>query len=369
MERKFPRVISADSHVMEPMDLWSNALGNKFGDRTPRIVDEFLGQKGRFFYTGWTAHKLSADIAEGTADPGLLGRDPQARLGFQEEAGIEAEVMNPTRMVHIMINPKPSDWEMVRSCVEVYHDWASEFCSAQPERLRGVALIPVVVDVDWAVQELERVAKKGLRSLLIKWEAEGKVPLRDRIYDPIWARAQEMDIPITLHINGGSALDPFHIHDPEELSPPDDAPRQMLGLFSEVQTVLANEFIFGTILDRFPRLKLVSAEYEISWIPYFQFRMDQMQEDFAGRMPLPKLRMRASDYMRTQVYHGFIDDPNAMSALPSVGVDQVVWGSDFPHIRAVGLEAHDHLATVLRDLPKADQEKIAGRNSAKVFGL
>ena len=369
MERKFPKVVSADSHVMEPENLWWNSLGKKFGDRTPRIIDEYQGQKGRFFYAGWTVHKLPIQDATSTNGFAALGYDPVARLKFQEQAGVDSEVMNPTRMVHIMVNPVPKDQDLVRACIQVYHDWAAEFCSHDPKRLFGVALIPLVEDVGWAVKELDRMVKKGFRSVVIKFQAKGAPPLRDPIYEPFWARVQEMGIPITMHINGGTALDPFHIHEPEELSPPEEAAKQMLELFAEVQGVLCNEFIFGAILDRFPELKVVTAEYEISWIPYFMFRVDQMQEDFAGRMPLPKLKKRASDYMRTQIFHGFIDDPFAWSALPAVGVDQILWGSDFPHVRAVGLDAHDRLSELLRELPRADQEKIAGGNATRVFGL
>ena len=102
----------------------------------------------------------------------------------------------------------------------------------------------------------------------------------------------------------------------------------------EVMETLANDFIFGTILDRFPKLKVMCSEFEVAWIPSFMFRIDQIQNDYAHRMTLPKLNMRASDYMRTRIWHGFIDDPFAMDALPSLGADHIVWGSDFPHIRS-----------------------------------
>jgi len=79
--------------------------------------------------------------------------------------------------------------------------------------------------------------------------------------------------------------------------------------------------------------------------------------------------MRASDYMRTRVYHGFINDTAADYSIPHIGVDQVLWGSDFPHFRSIGLEAQSALHDLLGALPRQDQEKVVGRNAAQVFNL
>ena len=105
---------------------------------------------------------------------------------------------------------------------------------------------------------------------------------------------------------------------------------------------MANDFIYGGILDRFPRLKVLCSEFEVSWIPGFMSRLDQI-EDVAPRLNLPKLEMKASEYMKTRVFHGFIDDTAAEFAIPYVGADRVLWGSDFPHIRSIGLDAQSTL--------------------------
>jgi predicted TIM-barrel fold metal-dependent hydrolase len=139
-----------------------------------------------------------------------------------------------------------------------------------------------------------------------------------------------------------------------------------LELSNEIQLVLANDFIFGGILDRFPTLKIVCSEFELSWVPGFMARLDQI-EVIAPRLHLPRLDMRASDYMRTRVWHGFIDDTAAVYSIPYVGASQVLWGSDFPHTRSIGLEAQSTLGKQLATLPRADQEKIVGGNAAQVF--
>ena len=376
--RNFDRIISADSHVYEPSDLWWNALGDKFGDRTPRTIVNYQGREGTYFYSGYQGCPV-ARVREGlnpdteaaslqAAEMGLeaCGYDPEVRVRFQEEAGLEAEVMNPTTMLGILRNP---DIPVLQGCSQVFNDWAAEFVSYDPKRLIGVSVIPLH-DVDWAVRELSRTMKNGLMSLMINCRMpEGLPPYRAPVYDRFWAAASEARIPITLHILTGRVLDALimarNVQGPEERA---DNPGLWIDLVNEIQTVLANDFIFGGILDRFPHLNILCSEFEVSWIPGFMARLDQI-EDIAPRLHVPKLKMKASDYMRTRVWHGFIDDTAAEFTIPYVGASQVLWGSDFPHIRSIGLEVHSDLGKLLDSLPRQDQEKLVGGNAARVFNL
>ena len=365
MADKFQRVISADSHINEPYDLYWNALGDRFGEQTPRVIQEYKGQSGKFWFGGRNVIKLH-DVEKDVESRYRLdvGYVPQIRQRFQEEAVIEAEVLNPGSIGGILGNPENSG-ELKRACFEVYHDWMAEFISFDPNRFIGVAVIPIYDDVGKAVADLEKYGKKGLRTALIRFQPpEGRPPLRDPIYDPFWAAAQDLGVVISLHIGGGGTPDPLHAHTPREQ---EEGPGRMIAIDYEIMGVLANEFIFGAILDRFPRLKLVCSEFEISWIPSFMSRLDQIQQDYAHRMPIPKLEMQASDYMRQRIYHGFIDDPYALPILPLMGSDAVVWGSDFPHIRSVALNTQEHLANLLNGIPRDDQEKIVGANAARLW--
>ena len=163
--RNFKSIISADSHVYEPSDLWSDALGNVFGERTPRTITNYQGVEGTYFYSGYQGLPVTM-VRQGTTydstnaaridanEKGFssCGFDPEVRVRFQIEAGLDAEVMNPTTMHTIMRNP---DVEVLKACSEVYNDWESEFVSYDPKRLIGVSVIPLH-DVEWAVAELDR---------------------------------------------------------------------------------------------------------------------------------------------------------------------------------------------------------------------
>lgn len=364
MNSSFKTLISADSHVMEPRDLWQKAFGSKYGDHTPRIVTEHNGKQGTFFYTGRQVLKVTeSDLSAQKIGYQEAGYKPDIRVKFQKEAGVQAEVMNATLMLLIMQGRQRN---VVRASARVFNDWLAEFCSHDPKRLVGVAMIPMD-DPDWAVEELERVVKKGLRGAIIHLiPPEECAPLRDPIHDRFWAAAQSLNVPICLHIITGRVPDPLHFHTRQEQG---ESPRTQIELMYEVMGVLANEFIFGGILDRFPTLKLMCSEFELAWIPGYMWRLDQMQDDFGVRLQLPSLKLKASEYMKTRIWHGIIDDPFAADTMAHIGVDQVLWGSDFPHVRSIGLDAQSRLAKLFGTLSAADQQKLVAGNVAKLYGL
>jgi predicted TIM-barrel fold metal-dependent hydrolase len=381
--QRYRRIISADSHVLEPLDLWWNALGHKYGDRTPRKLDEFEGQKGSFFYTGYRGGPVmdlkllesspetgsSAEMealveakGQGFADAGF---DPAVRVKFQEEAGVTAEAMNSTFPMVLMRNP---DIEVMQASLEVFNDWESEFCSYNPKRLIGISMISMH-DVEWATKELERTLKKGMVGPMINCVSpEGSPPYWDSTYDKFWAMAEEAGAPITLHLLTGRALDPLVFAQEQTPLAFGENPRMWVELFNEVQGTLASDFIYGGILDRFPKLKVVCSEFEMSWVPGFMARLDQIDE-VAPSMHIPKMKLKGSDYMRTRVWHGFIDDTLAARSIHLVGASQVLWGSDFPHIRAIGLEAQSAVYKLIETLPEDEQQMIVGGNAAKVFDV
>jgi predicted TIM-barrel fold metal-dependent hydrolase len=291
----------------------------------------------------------------------------EERIKFLDEAGIEAEVIYATLLSTIMHAANlPHNRDMVRAAVQVYNDWMAQFCSLNPDRLLGVGAA-TTDDPVWAARELERIRNKGLRGIMINIVSQvGCPPYRSEIYDPIWASAQDTDTPITLHIVTGRVRDAIHVHTKEEN---EDAPATLFDLFAEVKRPLANDFIFGGILDRFPRLKIVCSEFEVNWIPGFMWGLDQIQGAFASRMDLPKLELKASDYMRSRIWHGIVNDPFANHAIPYVGAKQVCWGSDFPHARSIGTNAQDFCADLFKEFPQADQEALVGGNIAEVYGL
>src|ERR1700737_2570167 len=173
-------VISADSHMMEPANLWVERLDAKYKDDAPRVVKS--DNKGHFlfvapgipgfpgaggFAAGRSGQELKDFLSEAGQDKGYeaarpSGWDPVERIKDQDIDGVHAEVLYTTLGMTLF---GLHDAELQRACFKAYNDWLSEFCSHNPKRLIGAALISLE-DIGEGAKELRRVAKNGLRGRL-----------------------------------------------------------------------------------------------------------------------------------------------------------------------------------------------------------
>jgi predicted TIM-barrel fold metal-dependent hydrolase len=291
------------------------------------------------------------------------GYEPEPRVEFQKEANVEAEVLYPTTTPLLM---QSQYFDALKAVAEVYNDWMQEYCSYDPKRLLGLGIIPIV-DVDWAIKELDRCVKKGFRGVIINVRASiDTPPYRDPMYDPFWARIAESGIVLTLHPLNGWVPDTFHPQKPEDVG---EGARLLLKTFNEIQGTLGNDFIFGGIFDRHPTLKLVCSEFEMSWLKHFMWRIDRLQEVYNDKVRMAKLERKASEYVLDRTWHGWVDDGFGAEAVGYLGTDRVMWGSDFPHIRSMSANAQSETAKMLNSLPAEAQTKIVADNAAKLYRL
>ena len=180
------RMISSDSHVVEPPDLWTERMDRAFKDRAPRVVAEsdgdwwmIDGTRGNSFQGGAQVGKrfehaedLRPAARFSEVRPGAY--QPAEFLRENEEDGIWGSVIYPTAGLQLYMVP---DLPLLSACFRAYNDWLVEFCQAAPERLRGIAMINVE-DVDEAVRELTRTRRLGLAGGMIT-----VAPTEDRSYD------------------------------------------------------------------------------------------------------------------------------------------------------------------------------------------
>lgn len=359
-------IISADSHVLEPGDLWTKALGRRFGDKVPHIVSGFDGHPGTFFFLGRDGEAARVDeLVNATADDERLvnlvraGSDSAFRLALMKADGVAAEVLNPTWALWV---PRIRDGSMRRACAEVFNDWLVEYASVDPLRLLGVGLVPID-DVDWAVKETGRILKRGLRGIMVPTQPiEGAPPYRSPVYDPFWAVVEEAGVPVTIHIVTGRVRDPFTYHGADERG---EVPRSFINLFGEAAPELANEFIFGGIFDRFPRLKVFLSEYDASWLPILKYRVDRI-ETFPG---LPPLKKPARAYIDENILVGIINDPLAAKLRHEIGVDRILWGSDFPHPPCPYPRTKEKIGEILAGVPESEIASIICDNVCRLYDI
>jgi predicted TIM-barrel fold metal-dependent hydrolase len=324
------RLISADSHVVEPLGLWVERVDVPFRERAPHLVREVDGRPGAYmvcedaptvslqayFGAGLSADEIAAAFREET--PGIRrgGFDPAARVADMAEDGVVAEVLYPSIAIQLF---RLSDGDLQAACFRAYNDWLAEFCRAAPARFAGVALVSLA-DVVAGVRELERARRLGLRGAMV-WcaPARGDTYAGEK-YAAFWAAAAASDTPVSFHLGTN----------PELAAPGESLAIAYMMLILPVQRALA-QLILGGVLERHPELRLVSVENEIGWLPHFLARLDHGAEKFRGVAQLP-LTLRPSEVFRRQVSATFQEDPLGVELRHRIGVENLMWASDYPHI-------------------------------------
>ncbi len=376
------RVISADSHMMEPADLWLERLDNKYKDRAPRVIQDYQGKKGYFFVVeGIRPFPVAGGFAAGNKPEDLpkawekgyegcrpSGWDPVERIKDQDVDGVEGEVLYTTLGMSLFGLDDP---EFQQACFATYNDWVAEFCSHNPKRLFGIALISLE-DVQAGAKELERCAQKGLRGAMIWGSPPREHPYSSPEYDPFWAAAQDLRIPVSLHVvtskkgnqekktSAGAEAKPR----PERRGVTQSV---YMRLIHEVQQSIT-DIIFSGVLERFPKLIVVSAENDSGWLPHYMYRADHAWEKFRffEKEPLP---MPPSEYIKRQLYATFQDDPIGPSTWDYFGADNYMWASDFPHTDSTWPHSQEVIKKDFAKVPPEVTQKIVADNAIRLYRM
>jgi predicted TIM-barrel fold metal-dependent hydrolase len=363
------RIISADSHFVEPPTMWAERMDQRFRDRAPHTVRGHNGQEGEFFIcenispvpvagffgSGKTAEELPQHRKKGFEVAPKSVWDPAERLREQDADGVSAEALY-TSMGMLLFGL--DDAELRAACFRAFNDWAAEYCSYNPRRLIGLGVVSLE-DIPAAVAELERIAKKGLRGALIWGSPPEDRPYSSREYDPFWAAAQDLQMPLSLHIltgRGGVQFDPRRVL------------HRYMRLPQEIQLSFA-DLIVGGVPERFPRLKLVSAENDVSWIPHFLYRIDHAYDRLRHIEGLA-LAMLPSEYMKRNVVATFqFETTNVKFTREIFGAENILWSSDYPHTDSPWPRSRDIIAQAFVGMAEEDVQKIVGGNVARLYGL
>src|SRR5271166_1730734 len=364
-------VISADSHVMEPATLWTERLDHKFQERAPKVVQNEDGTFGFVapgihpfpvaagFGVGKSGAELKEHLKKGYEAARPSGWDPVERLKDQDVDGVAAEVLYTTLGMPLF---GLDDTELQQICFSVFNNWLAEYASYAPKRLYAIALISLE-DIDAGVKELERCAKMGCRGAMIWGAPPEDRPYSKPIYDPFWAAAQETGIPISLHVITQKKQREIKFEGSRSGGPPPVDP------IFEIQQSLRS-LIYGGALERFPGLKIVSAENDAGWIGHFMHRLDHLHEKFIsmtsrGRA-LPK---KPSEYLRRQLWATFQDDPLAPITAKFFGEDNFMWASDFPHTDSTWPHSQEVIEKDFAAVSESVKRKIVCENAVKLYGM
>jgi predicted TIM-barrel fold metal-dependent hydrolase len=333
-------LISADSHVSEDPELWLKRLPTAMRDQAPRFPPRHVGGHFQAHEGGW---------------------DPNARVQEMQIDGVSAEVLYPSLAMDLF---GLSDAALQEACFQVYNEWIVEYCSVAPERLTGLAVI-ATFDADHAVKELTRARKAGLRGAVL-WQAPPvELSFASDHYERVWAAAQEMSMPISLHILTGHRY-PF----PRERTA---AGRTAVHAFREAVNMklldasnAVSDLIAGGVLERYPQLHFVLVENEISWLPFYLSQYDKYwaRGNLSSGMKLPP-----SEYFARQFHATFFNDPPSRWVLSDWGESTCMWSNDFPHPNSTWPNSRSVIERDLGHLPPARRARLVRENVSELYHL
>jgi predicted TIM-barrel fold metal-dependent hydrolase len=379
------RFISADDHIdlrWLPGDLWQERLPAKLRDRGPRVVET---EKGAFWT--WEGQTFSPHgyytAAQGSGAMWAIERGgvmregelrpttAELRLTDMDRDGSDATVMyGPTDPMAI------ADPELRRRCYEAYNDWLIEFCAVKPDRLIGVAQLSME-DPEFARDELERLSKRGGVRHYNILASRANPPVYDGAWEPFWALAEEINVPIG-----------FHLAVLVKKTRLDEGDREGANLTISVASRFAKDppgvqllepmtgLIFAGVLDRHPRLKIVMAEAGLAWVPsmiqgldiWYQRTRDGRRLTGDGPITLPELL--PSEYFHRQIWMSFVDDPIGITMVGNVlDEDKVMFGSDYPHPASTWPYSQQVIQVQMQGLSPQILQRIVRDNARALFAI
>src|SRR3954470_12367087 len=350
------RVISADSPArVRPapvQERLSSKVAVMYDDAVAAQRAEELEQKGGQEFS------LDSFELEGAKDPGYW--EPNARLAAMDRDGVEAEVLYSELSAFRQFHLVPDGW---RDVARAFNDALAEFTATDPTRLVVSYQLPII-DIDFAVAEVQRLAGLGARSVhLPNYPTELGFPdYYDQRYDPLWAVLSETGISVSQHLGNKASMWEIFRRDP--------TPQK--GIFTSLQAMMLCEnvafWIMPGVLERFPGLNIVFVEPGIHWIVMYLRTLDRQ---FTGKhYKFPNLKELPSTYFKRQMFLTFVGGDQASLAMRhDVGVENIMWSTDFPHPATTWPNSRDSVDSVFEGVPADERELIVAGNAARVYGL
>ncbi len=361
------RVISSDSHVIEPHDLWQRLVPQQFRSRAPKLVSDAETDRLVCDMADLPPVGLLAGCARGDDEVRTEGRwdvdvfrggyDATVRLADLDRDGIDAEILYPTIAMQMYpIEDQDFQWALFRA----YNTWlGEEFCAAYPDRFKGIAMLSNT-DVDGSIEELKRAADIGLSGVMVPLYPGEDNPYHSSFYDPLWAAATEHEMPVSLHAattrdrskawNKGTPTDSI-------MSP------------GQVMRVLLDMILHG-VFDRHPDLMVVSAESDVGWAGNMLERADfwvQRNQRIMEERHGTAISKLPSEHFHSNIRVTFMRDRTGVLARDVIGLETMMWGNDFPHHVSTWPNSQSVLDEHFADTPPEVRNAICRDNCQSLY--
>ncbi|MFI5886044.1 amidohydrolase family protein [Streptomyces sp. NPDC051554] len=369
------RIVSVDDHVIEHPRVWLDRLPSRYVGVGPRVERGPDGNE-TWVYEGAVAGNFALNAVAGK-DPRDFGLDPRSyydmipgcfdireRVRDMDLEGVWAQVCFPYMGGFAgSVFARSKDMGLANACVRAYNDFIlDEWCAFAPDRQIPLVMAPYW-DVEATVAEIGRTAARGARSVTFP-------ELPDRLGLPSWhsghwdrvlAAASEAGLPLSLHFGSGGVP----LASPEAMGSNFTVGISLFGLNSMGVTA---ELLLSPVFHRFPDLKVVLSEGGIGWIPYMLERIDFVWERHRWYNDVNR-EVRPSELFRDHMFGCFISDNAGIRMRDLIGVDNILFESDYPHSDSQWPHTRKILETVMEDVPDDEAWKMVEWNARKLYNF
>ncbi len=376
-------IVDADSHWDAiPPDLYQRRVPGQFRDRAPKPLKGPDGKVVMSYDNGRVTRPIFREQEEaGARNPEMQVRDrvggptlvpglsgPEQRIKDMELDGVYSSViysLNGFQLNEIYRQER----DLLLACIQAYNDWLIEEVS-QPSNNRIFALcITPQTGTEDALAEMERCVKKGHKGIILgRWPNGTHYP--NEADDLFWAAAQDMNVPISIHVvndflgdNMGAMTGPFKNHTPSQFA---------IGAVNTcgVTTIPIVDVILGqAIVERFPGLKIGLIESNIGWIPHYLEQVDKYWAHYRFTVGKSHLKMLPSEQFRQNFWASFLYDPHGVENRHTIGVDRVMWSTDFPHGVSEWPNSRSQIDNLFTGVPQAELKMMLHDNACEFYGL
>ncbi|HEY2332275.1 MAG TPA: amidohydrolase family protein [Acidimicrobiales bacterium] len=374
-------MVDADAHVTEPTDLWEREAPPGRRNDVPHYETDEEGRVAMWIGPDRVSAARKVDeSAYYAGEVPTIVNDVGLRLSYMNQTGFWAQVCYPNvggTVLGRLLSIK--DAPILDFCVRTYNDWLADWARPSGGRLVPVAMLPLQ-DVAASVRELTRAVDLGHRAVLLPHRPEemGLPLLVDRAWDPLWQACQDADVPITFHGGFGDDLNRKRLYNPDwrGLGYAGAASMGSIVAFMDNAEVLLL-LMFSGIFQRFPGLRVASAESGIGYIPYLLEAADWHYAATRMREERPEFDRPPSEYFKGRVYTTYwFERSGPARLLDEIGVDTVMFETDFPHrtslygqSQTTGRPLQEIIADGVESLRPEDRSKVLWENAARLFRI
>jgi predicted TIM-barrel fold metal-dependent hydrolase len=366
-------IISVDDHLVEPPTMFDGRLARHLADRAPRVVETEEGHEvwqfdGRVFFQVGLNAVVGRPRQDWVVEPTRFDEmrpgcyDIDARVRDMDINGVWASVNFPSQITGFCgaVFSRCSDPELGLAVTRAWNDWFfDEWYSPYPDRIVPMG-ITYLADPEVGAEEIRRNAARGFTGVTLPEQPHriGMEPIFSSWWEPIIAACAETDTVICLHVGSTGVVDM-----------PPGAPMVALGatLFGQLSLAACAEWLWSGYPVKHPALKIAMSEGGIGWVAMLHDRLENIVERSGYGRFFQSKELRPAEVLHRNFWFCTIDDPSTISTRHTVGIDHIMFETDYPHGDGTWPDSQAVFEQFYGSLPADEIAKISHENAAALF--